>query len=279
MTWRSTLVTALALCALSMYLFASAPPPLDDEARRGKTVSVNRLLEIVAMENAAVRSLYTTEVVGPGIARGLRYGEKWLVPGSQTGPLPAVMLRGIAVRLDRSPVQLGLFLGSDYAINRGNRFKGTQLEIFLGMRDERSPRYFFDEGLDLHTAMFVDLAVAPPCVDCHSNHPKTPKRDWELGDVMGATTWTYPEDEVTIEEIVQNVTELRSAFKETYQSYLDQARLFDSPPGIGERWPRDGLYLPNAETFMAEFARRASPRSIELLEAAWREAEAGEAPD
>ncbi len=279
MSRRGAILTALALTALCIYLFVTAPPPLVDDARPGRTVSVDRLLEIVALENAALRTLYTKEVVGPGIRRGLVYDEKWLAPGARSGPLPAVMLRGIAVRLDRSAVPLGLFLGSDYAINRGNRFQGTQLEIFGGMRDDRSPRYFFDEGLGLRTAMFVDLAVAPACVECHSNHPKTPKTDWKLGDVMGATTWTYSATEVTIEELVQNIAELRQAFRATYQSYLDRARLFDPAPEIGARWPREGLYLPDVDTFMAEFARRASPHTIELLDAAWREAGGGEAGD
>lgn len=277
---RPTLVLpALALAVVGIYLFATAPPPLPEETELSgseRTVDVDVMLELVAMENAVFRTLYTKHVVGPGLKQGLRYDEDWLIRGAQTGPLPAVTLRAIAVRLDRSPVELGLFLGAEYAINRGNRFTGTQLEVFGGIVEDKEPRFFYDDSQGLHTAMFADLAVAEPCVSCHSEHPKTPKTDWQMGDVMGATTWTYPRARVTIEEVVQNLTELRKAFHDTYESYTDRSSDFDLQPEVGEKWPKDGLYLPSAEVFMAEHARLASPRTVELLDSAWREAEASE---
>ncbi len=264
--WVLAVLGGVALCA---YLFASAPPPLpeagEEELGGDQRIDVDLLLELVAMENAAFRTLYTEEVVGPGIQQGLRYDENWLVKGSQTGPLPAVALRGIAVRLDRSPVDLGLFLGAEYAINRGNRFTGRSLAIFKDLVADQQPRFFYDSEQGLHTAMFPDFAVATPCVSCHSHHAKTPKDDWALGDVMGATTWTYPRGRVTIDELLEVLTELRRAFEETYQSYLDRAVKFDLAPEVGERWPSDGPYLPSADVFMAEQERRASRRTVELL--------------
>jgi len=241
-----------------------------------RTVDVDVMLELVAMENAAFRTLYTKDIVGPGLKQGLKYDENWLIRGAQTGPLPAVTLRAIAVRLDRSPVELGLFLGAEHAINRGNAFTGNQMEVFRGILADREPRFFYDDEQGLHTAMFADIAVAEPCVSCHSEHPKSPKDDWALGDVMGATTWSYPRGRVTVEEAVQNLTELRKAFHDTYESYTDRSADFDLRPEIGEKWPSEGLYLPTAEVFMAEHARRASPKTVALLNTAWREAEAHE---
>lgn len=271
-------VPTLVLGVLGVYLFVTAPPPLPEESEvvggDELTVDVDLMLELVAMENATFRTLYTKDIVGPGLKQGLRYDENWLVEGAQTGPLPAVTLRAIAVRLDRSPVELGLFLGAEHAINRGNRFTGNQMEVFRGILADREPRFFYDDEQALHTAMFADIAVAEPCVTCHSEHPKTPKTDWELGDVMGATTWSYPRGRVTVEEVVQNLAELRKAFHDTYESYTDRSADFDLRPEVGDRWPSEGLYLPTAEVFMAEHARRASPKTVALLDAAWREAEA-----
>ena len=53
--------------------------------------------------------------------------------------------------------------------------------------------------------MFPDLASVKPCVTCHNQHPDTPKADWVLGDVMGATTWSYPKANVTMDEFTEGV--------------------------------------------------------------------------
>ncbi len=268
--WTPPRVLALlGLVVLGVYLFVSAPPPLpeagEEDLGGDRRVDVDLLLELVAMENAAFRTLYTKEVVGPGIQRGLVYDEHWLKRGSQTGPLPAVALRGVAVRLDRSTADLGLFLGAEFAINRGNKFTGRSLDLFRELAADKQPRFFYDTEQGLHTAMFPDFAVATPCVSCHSTHEKTPKDDWQMGDVMGATTWTYPRGQVSVEELVLVLTELRTAFKETYQSYTDRVVKFDLAPEVGERWPSEGLFLPDPDTFMAEQERRASRRTVALL--------------
>jgi hypothetical protein len=41
-------------------------------------------------------------------------------------------------------------------------------------------------------SIYADLAVAPACVECHNAHPKSPKRDFKLLDVMGGVVVTLP---------------------------------------------------------------------------------------
>jgi hypothetical protein len=41
-------------------------------------------------------------------------------------------------------------------------------------------------------SIYADLAVAPACVECHNTHPKSPKRDFKLLDVMGGIVVTLP---------------------------------------------------------------------------------------
>jgi adenylate cyclase len=40
---------------------------------------------------------------------------------------------------------------------------------------------------------------------------------------------------------------------------------FERQPEIGERWPRDGYYLPTRQVFLSEFERRASPDTVDHL--------------
>ncbi|MCP4808466.1 MAG: DUF3365 domain-containing protein [Proteobacteria bacterium] len=272
---RNHLLAALALVVLGIYLFATAPPPLPegDEAEPGRRIDTDILLELAAAEQISFRTQYTKDIVGPSLKMGVVFDENWLREDATSGPLPAVALRGIAVRLDRSPTDLALFLGSEHAINRGNRFTGRQQQVFEQIEADKEPRFFYDETQGLHTAMFADLAVAEPCVTCHSEHPKTPKTDWELFDVMGATTWTHPRGTVSPDELMEGLTEVRKALAETYQSFLDRVPYFPIELEIGEGWPADGPYLPSTEVFMREHERRASKRTVELMTRAWDDPE------
>jgi adenylate cyclase len=248
------------------YLVASAPAPLPEaQAQDASELSVKRLLEMCAAENARVRELYTKEIVGKGQEVGLSFDEKWRQPEIEAGPLPALFLRETAKSLERDPVRLGLFLGSDYPIAQANLFKGQQAEVFDRMRVDRKAHHFFIEDLGLYTAMFPDPAVAPACVTCHNEHPDTPKRDWKLDDIMGATTWTYPKATVSITEALDVLAALRRGFHDAYSAYVDKVKTFNNPPSIGEQWPTNGYYLPNPEVFMREVEQRTSPASLHLL--------------
>lgn len=49
---------------------------------------------------------------------------------------------------------------------------------------------FYTEERDLSgrqalVAVYADVASVQACVSCHNGHPKSPKSDFELGDVMG----------------------------------------------------------------------------------------------
>ncbi len=262
-------LSALLLVVLAIYLFVTAPPPLDEADSGGRSVPIERALAIVAAENDIARTLYTQEIVGKGSRAGLSFSEEWRSDGVEAGPLPALFLREAAASLDRSPVPLGLFLGSDFPISPANRFSGVQSEKFETIKRTRQPEFFYAGDTELHTAMFPDFASAAPCVTCHNEHRESPKTDWVLNDVMGATTWSYPRASVPPEELLAIVAAVRNGFRDAYGAYVERARSFAGPPEIGEKWPEDGYYLPSVEVFLAEFARRSSSSTLDrLIEAA-----------
>jgi hypothetical protein len=260
-------VGALMLGAIALvYLLVTAPPPLAEASSEGSSgLTVKQLLDLCAAENAKVRKLYTKEIVGAGKAAGLKFDERWRHDGVDAGPLPALFLRETAKSLERDPVRLGLFLGSDYPIAKANLFKGTQADMFRQMRGDHKPRHFFVEDLQLHTAMYPDLAVAPACVSCHNEHPDTPKKDWHLDDVMGATTWTYPTARVSLSEALRVLAALRRGFRAAYGGYVEKSKTFESPPTLGAKWPTDGYYLPSLEVFMERAEALTSAESIDRL--------------
>lgn len=265
MSSKTFIITCLILIALNIYLFVSAPPPLVEAKPAGATVSIERVFTMVEAENDAVRALWTQEIVGTGKKAGLKFNEDWREPGIDAGPLPALFLRETAMSLEKNPVRLSLFLGSDYPINKANRFGGIQIEKFRLLKLSREPQFFFARDTGMYTAMYTDEATVEPCVECHNEHKQSPKNDWRIHDVMGATTWMYPSQQVTFDELMKIITALRQGFRDAYAAYLKKVGTFADPPPIGEKWPREGYFLPAADIFMAEITRRTSAPTLAAL--------------
>lgn len=266
MSNRAYSLAALALACLGIYLFVSAPPPLPETGQASADIPVAEMLTALQGANHAVRQLWTREIVQAGEKVGLKFDERWREPDLDAGPLPALFLRETARSLERHPVRLSLFLGSDFPISRSNALQGTQLERFRILRETRVPQFFYVADTQLHTGMFIDVAVTEACVDCHNEHEDTPKRDWQLGDVMGAVTWSYPAETVALEEFLRATAALHQAVRAAYEGYLAKVRGFARPPLIGEHWPVDGYCLPDVEVFMAEVYRRTAPQTLALVD-------------
>ncbi len=270
-------IACLALGALSVYLFVSAPPPLEERKTADAAIPVERMFEILKAENDVVRAMWTKEVVGAGKQTGLKFDERWREADVEAGPLPALFLRETAKSLEKNPTRLSLFLGSDYPVNSANRFEGLQLEKFQVVKQTLKPQFFFMPDIQMRVAMFSDVAVAEGCIQCHNKHEQSPKHDWKLNDVMGATTWMYPSASVSMDELLRTLAALRQGFKDTYESYLEKVRKFANPPAIGEHWPVEGYFLPSSEVFMGEIAKRTAPQTMAVLSSLASKSQSGSA--
>lgn len=254
--------TRLVLLAPALYCACTALP---EEETSTKLYSVEEAMEIVARENDVTRTLYTKAIVGEGQKQGMKFDENWEKEDVEAGPLPALFLRGVSSDIQkRNEVPLGLFLGSDFPVRKSNKLTGKQAELFAEMRQDKAPKFFYDEANQLQTAMFPDFAVAKPCVECHNKHPETTKTDWALGDLMGATTWTYPQDSLSFEELQAIILAYRKGVAATYDLFLAEVKNYknSSVPEIGDKWPQKGNYLPSTETFLDSVTLLASTSTL-----------------
>lgn len=256
--------------ALAFYACGGVPEEKSDQAGEEKVFAVEEVLEMVAKENDVTRTLYTKAIVGKGKTQGMKFDEDWRKDDVEAGPLPALFLRGVATSIRKGPVPLGLYLGSDFPVNAANKFEGKQAELFAQIKKDQKPQFFYDEEQKLHTAMFADLASAGACVTCHNKHPQTTKSDWELGDVMGATTWQYPKDSLTYKETVAVLNSYAKGTVDIYMEYLDEIEAFkeSEKPEIGDKWPAEGKYLPTPEVFLDSVRKLSSYETMKLLVAA-----------
>ena len=127
--------------------------------------------------------------------------------------------------METKPEPLGLYLGSDEPINASNLFSGKQMEQFEVVKNSVAPSFGETETGHL-VAMYPDVASAQPCVVCHNEHPDSPKTDWKLNDIMGATTWTYPNKAVTEADLLDSSRAVLAAIEESYSSYLEKVKNF-----------------------------------------------------
>lgn len=264
-TFRYILASIFALTAI--YLVVSAPPPLEaSTAGQNQDIPARQMFETVNAINAAARSIYTGRIVGGGLKAGMKFGEDWAEPGVDKGPLPALFLRLVAAELERRPPMLGLYLGSDKPINASNLFTGDQAIAFAAVRQTRGPEFTPAGNGSGAVAMYPDFASAAPCVSCHNDHPDSPKTDWKLDDVMGATTWTWPSDRLSAQDYLDTTRAMLEATRAAYARFLDKAQGFAQPPRIGTDWPGpDQIALPDADTFMAEVASAVGGQVLQTM--------------
>lgn len=259
------IVISLSLMALIVYLFVTAPPPLEDKKSAGVQLPIEFVLRLANDENKIVRSLYTKEIVKAGKKRGIKFDEEWQEKSIVAGLLPAQFLRETAMYLEKNPVRLGLYLGSDYPINKVNKLEGLQLSKFEHIKNNNADVFFKLDKVQTNVFMSPDVAVSKACVSCHNKHSESPKIDWKLNDIMGATTWLYPEDKISLSDALTLLYELRRGFQFSYQYFLDEVKQMPGAYVIGEKWPRDGRFVPNAEVFMQEVSKQASYASLNKL--------------
>ena len=247
----------LILLVLLVYLLVTAPPELDAK-KADKTLDSRVALNLVNKLNNVARTLYTRQIVKSGKKAGLKFDESWKEEGVDAFPLPAQFLRLTSRALESSAVPLGLYLGSDYPISSANKFKGLQSEKFQQLKATEQSQYFYEQDTARYYYMAKDVAISSVCVSCHNDHKDSPKTDWLLNDIMGATTWSYPEQQVSYPELIAITVAYYKSVESAYSTFLEKIKHFKgNKPAVNEQWPNKNFTVPTLAAFMAEYEKHA----------------------
>ena len=255
----------LILLVLLVYLFVTAPPELDAK-NTDKTLDTRVALNLINKLNGVARTLYTNKIVKSGKKAGIKFDENWKEEGVDAFPLPAQFLRLTSRELESSAVPLGLYLGSDYPINSANKFKGLQSEKFLQLKETRQSQYFYEQDTDRYYYMAEDVAISSVCVSCHNEHKDSPKTDWVLNDIMGATTWSYPVQQLSYPQLIAMTVAYYKSVESAYSTFLEKIKYFKgNKPAINDQWPNKNFTVPTLATFMAEYEKKAGAVILNVL--------------
>ncbi|AKH69367.1 Protein of unknown function (DUF3365) [Spongiibacter sp. IMCC21906] len=146
----------------------------------------------------ADRTNYTKLIIkrlGPAGSGSISPEEHWQ-DKNNGAPLPAQMFRFGAEAVAEMTSDFSYSLQSIWPVNSQNAPR-TEVEK-IGLQfivDNPGENYYGEEelgGVNYFTAVYPDVAVAAPCVDCHNGHKDSPKTDFQLGDVMGGVVVRVP---------------------------------------------------------------------------------------
>jgi hypothetical protein len=66
------------------------------------------------------------------------------------------------------------------------------LEAVIERPEQSSNRTIKVDNQTFYHAIYADVAVSQSCVACHNTHPNSPKKDFQIGDVMGGLVIEFP---------------------------------------------------------------------------------------
>ena len=66
------------------------------------------------------------------------------------------------------------------------------LEAVVERPEQSVSRTIKVDNQTFYHAIYADVAVSQSCVACHNTHPNSPKKDFQIGDVMGGLVIEFP---------------------------------------------------------------------------------------
>lgn len=174
--WTKT----LALSALALTAWAVAAP---EKTHLARSVSTRKMADSVHAVIAADQRTYVEQLA-----------QKLEVGGGAPGH--AVMLRKAAQSIQTSGAEFSYTLRSLVPINSNNGPQTQAEQEGLEFVASHVGENFYTEeelgGRSYFTAVYANRATLASCVECHNQHPGSPRRGAKLGDVLGGIVVRVP---------------------------------------------------------------------------------------
>ena len=143
----------------------------------------------------ADRQVYTRDIVKRMQEQGIVLAkEDW--KDKNAIPLPAQFLHYSSKIVAESGSDIRFRLISLWPIYRKNGpatpFEREGLEKLIKNPDVPQRGVVASGKMKFFQSIYTDKATSQACVTCHNTHPLSPKRDFKLGDAMGAIVITVP---------------------------------------------------------------------------------------
>jgi len=164
------------------------------DSMKSDMVSSEKVAAFIHALLEANRNNYTENVVSKLRRDGIEAHEHW--KDERGVPLPAqfLMETGRLVALKDLNFSFRLASLTPVYVWNGPNSDLERQGLAAVQRNPDRPYYGFitKSGTRYFQAIYADRAVSIACVECHNNHPNSPRRDFKLNDVMGGIVITFP---------------------------------------------------------------------------------------
>jgi hypothetical protein len=143
----------------------------------------------------AHRNFYTIDIVNPLLQEGIvDVSEDWRAKHAL--PLPVQLLQETSEMAELASRGIHYHLISQWPINKANapvtEFEQRGLEAVQADPTQPYSSIFVGSSGRRFGTVYADLAVTRVCIDCHNTHSKSPRSDFNVGDVMGGLVISFP---------------------------------------------------------------------------------------
>jgi Protein of unknown function (DUF3365) len=181
-----------ATCLLTLSLFVGHVSNASDVAGIQPETVANYIHAVIEAD----RTFYTIHVVERLQKHGgAKAAENWRSKKNVL-PLPAQFLHESSDLASKTGTRVRYRLISLWPINPQNGPDGETekrgLEAVRQHPERAATSTVKDGDRQYFQAIYADYAVAQACVSCHNAHPRSPKKDFKMNDVMGALVIEIP---------------------------------------------------------------------------------------
>ena len=263
------LLTVFGLLFLTSCFFLIFPSSVSSNETGIHPQKAAQYIHAVIEANRTIYSEYIVERMEKVV--GLKSTENWEQENAL--PLPAQFLVLSSKIVNSKNLGLDYRLLSQWPINSQNKPISEIEKSGLSKVSEAPNQPYFEivsqKGSRFFKAIFPDKAVTKACVNCHNNHPNSPKKDFKLGDVMGAISLTIPVENYSdsndninippeiVSDYIHAVVEAdRTVYSKAIVNRLQKINIAFSSENW---WEEDALLLP------AQFLLNASDLIIDRM--------------
>lgn len=148
-----------------------------------------------AKQYALLRSYYTKNVISK-----LKYTERLSAASDHKNaknhiPLPATMIHELSELSQQNDLQIKLYSAFPFPDRANRKLDEFQQQAWQQLNETPNEPFVSSEeiaGNNRVRVAIADILTEQACVDCHNNHPQTPKVGWKLGDVRGVLEVNIP---------------------------------------------------------------------------------------
>lgn len=263
----SVTLPIIALLIFTGFLIDSASA---NPSEKTPGIPASRAADFIHAVIKANRTIYSEVIVERLAATiSLEATENW--EEEDTLLLPAQFLSLSSQMVSEKGIDMNYRLTSLWPINIKNKpkskFEESALQKILNDPSKAQISVIPLNGKKIFTAVYPDLAVIKACVKCHNNHPRSPKKDFKLGDVMGGIVINFligdtgdnPSDPLIAPEVVADyIHAVLESDRTVYSKYIVNRLQNKNITYASEHWwEENALLLP------AQFLLNASDLIIE----------------